>query len=323
MGHLLGREYFRKVREFIFRGDCRPAQNRRIGGANAQVAATWLLVFLLLAAGDAAVAAASQPPVASAAPSTSTASHGGEVVYHGDRQSPMVALTFDDGPHPVYVPRLLALLRAEDVKATFFLVGEHLKTYPEPARAIVADGHEIGNHSMAHLNVRGAPQAKVEGEIAGMQRLVKERLGVVPKAYRPPYGYITDTIRRICEREGLPIVKWNVDPTDWKSGVTRDMIVQNVLENTTSGSIILFHATRGSTVEAVAELIPILRFRGHRFVTVSELIRDHDAREKTRPVTAKKRSTASQQGQDKGPAPGSEPQPKPPPSVNIPPLPPL
>ncbi len=190
----------------------------------------------------------------------------------------MIALTFDDAPHPQYVPQLLALFRAENVQATFFLVGEQLKLFPDVARAIVADGHEIGNHSLSHKNAARASATSVEAEIVGMQRLVKDLLGVTPAVYRPPFGNVSAEVKRICERENLAIVTWDVDTNDWRSGTTREMIVRNVLDNATSGSIVLLHATHLKTVEAVADLIPILRFRKLQMVTLSDLLKAKSAR---------------------------------------------
>ena len=212
----------------------------------------------------------------------------------------MIALTFDDAPHPEYVPKLLALLRAEDVKATFFLVGEQLKLFPDVARAIAADGHEIGNHSLNHRNLTRA-SASVEEEIVGMQRLIKEIVGVTPVIYRPPFGTTSAEVRRICERENLRIILWEVDTNDWREGTTREGIIRTVLDNTTSGSIILFHATHLKTVEAVAELIPILRFRKFQFVTVSKLLQERALREELRRYAPQKEPPAPTRWKPQGP----------------------
>lgn len=225
-----------------------------------------------------------------------------QTVSHGDPESNLIALTFDDGPHPVYVPRLLALFRAEKVNATFFLIGDQFRLFPDVARAIVADGHEVGNHSLTHRNLRRAPPSDAEREIVGMQKLLKERLGVVPGVYRPAYGVVTDTVRRICKREHLAIIRWNVDPADWQRKTTREMIVRNVLDNVSSGSILLFHATHKKTVEAVSDLIPILRYRGFEFATVSKLLRDRTLREEIRRYAPKKGTLPPARWRPKGPA---------------------
>jgi peptidoglycan/xylan/chitin deacetylase (PgdA/CDA1 family) len=200
----------------------------------------------------------------------------------------MIALTFDDAPHPEYVPRLLALFRAENVKVTFFLVGEQLKLFPDVARAMVADGHEIGNHSLNHRDLRRAAASLVESEIVGMQQLIKETIAVTSTLCRPPFGNISTEVKRACDREQLSIILWDVDTNDWREGTTREMIVRNVLSSATSGSIVLFHATHQKTVEAVSELVPILRQKGLEFVTVSRLLQDRALREEMRRFAPKK-----------------------------------
>jgi peptidoglycan/xylan/chitin deacetylase (PgdA/CDA1 family) len=205
----------------------------------------------------------------------------------------MIALTFDDAPHPEYVPRLLALFRAENLKVTFFLVGEPLRRFPEVARAIVADGHEIGNHSMSHRDLQRASAAVAAEEIAGMQRLIAEQLGTTPTLYRPAGGALSSEVRRVCEREHLSIILWDVDTNDWREGSTRDSIVRTVLKEATSGSIVLLHTTHLPSVEAAAELIPILRVRGYQLVTVSQLLEDRARREEIRRLSPKREPAAS------------------------------
>jgi len=254
----------------------------------------FLAVLVLLAAGSPAMAAsaanrkAAKPSANGAANAASSATTGSRPISRGDHESPMIALTFDDAPHPEYVPRLLALFRAENVKVTFFLVGEQLKLFPDVARAIAADGHEIGNHSLNHRNLGRAGASLVETEIGGMQQLIKETVATTPTLYRPPFGNTNSEAKRLCEREHLSIILWDVDTDDWRAATTREMIVRNVLDNATSGSIVLFHATHQKTVEAVSELIPILRQRGLEFVTVSRLLQDRALREEMRRFAPKK-----------------------------------
>lgn len=213
----------------------------------------------------------------------------------------MIALTFDDAPHPTYVPRILALLRAENVKATFFLVGEQLKLMPNVAQQIVADGHEIGNHSLTHKTLSRAATETTEQEIAGMQQLIRETLGTTPTLFRPAGGALSAEVRRICEREHLSIILWDVDTNDWRNGTTREKIVSTVLKEATSGSIVLFHATHLKTVEAVTELIPILRHKGFEFVTVSRLLQDRALREEIRRFAPKKETPLPGRWQPSGP----------------------
>jgi len=224
---------------------------------------------------------------------TSTTAALPRPISHGDRESSMVALTFDDAPHPEYVPRLLALFRAENVKATFFLVGKQVHLFPEVARAIVADGHEIGNHSLGHRDLSQASVSTIEEEIVGMQMMLKERLGVAPVLYRPAFGAALIGVRRVCQRERLSIILWDVDTNDWRNGATSQTIVRSVLDNVTSGSIVLFHATHARSIEAVAELISVLRARGYELVTVSRLLHDRSQREAARRLMSKKENSSN------------------------------
>ena len=194
----------------------------------------------------------------------------------------MVALTFDDAPFADTLPALLALLRAENIKATFFLIGENVERFPELARAIVAEGHEVGNHSYSHRDLHRASAEVVDKEITGMQKLIHDMVGTTSTLLRPPFGNVSDVVKQTCQREGISIICWNVDPADWRKDTTRDSVVRNVLENTTSGSIVLLHATQRKTIEALAEIIPILRQRGFQLVKVSDLLKDQARREEVR-----------------------------------------
>jgi peptidoglycan/xylan/chitin deacetylase (PgdA/CDA1 family) len=207
-------------------------------------------------------------------------------ITHGDPSSPLVALTFDDAPDPL-CPRLLAVLREQKIKCTFFLIGKHLQAYPAIAQAIVAEGHEIGNHSMSHADGRKLSSARAEEEVDGMQKLIQQALGVVPTLYRPPYGNTNASVRQVCARDHLQIICWDVDPNDWQKNTTRESVTKFVLAHTTSGSIVLLHATKLKTVEAAADIIQGLRAKGFQLVTVSELLKDREARLAQRKANAR------------------------------------
>jgi len=252
---------------------------------------TWLTVCLAVAVGGftapsrTKAAKVGQRAVDSGSSSSNNPSDNNvpnHVIRHGDRESSMVALTFDDAPFADTLPALLALLRAENVKATFFLIGQYVERHPELARAIVADGHEVGNHSYSHRDLQRASPTLVEKEIAATQKLIHEVIGTTSTFFRPPFGNVSDEVKRICQREGISIVCWNVDPADWRKDTTRDSVVRNVLENATSGSIVLLHATQRKTIEALVEIIPILRQRGFQLVKLSDLLRDRAHREEMR-----------------------------------------
>lgn len=194
--------------------------------------------------------------------------------HHLPRGQGCVALTFDDGPDPVRTPALLDALAELDVPATFFLVGAGVDAHPELARRIAAAGHELGNHTYTHRYLPLARGRSVAREVAATDRSIAASTGVVPRLVRPPYGgrapWTVRALRRLAKR----LVLWDVNSFDWR-GAPADEVVARVLERTRDGSIILMHEARDGgevTVEAVRRLVPALRARGLRLVTVSDAL---------------------------------------------------
>jgi peptidoglycan/xylan/chitin deacetylase (PgdA/CDA1 family) len=197
----------------------------------------------------------------------------GVVYWHGDRSRRAVALTFDDGPSADTLAMLDVLARYQ-VHATFFMVGARVDAHPEIARAVVAAGHTVGNHTFHHERLVLKTPDQVKRELAAAQRSIERATGVRPTLYRPPFGAEDTTTRDVGRHMGLVAVDWSDSSKDWKRpGV--DRIVANVLASVTDGAVILMHdggGDRKQTVEAIARLIPELRARGFELVTVPELI---------------------------------------------------
>jgi peptidoglycan/xylan/chitin deacetylase (PgdA/CDA1 family) len=194
--------------------------------------------------------------------------------HHLRRGAHQVALTFDDGPDPARTPALLDALAELDVKATFFLVGSGVDANPDLARRIVAEGHEIGNHTYTHRYLPLANSRSVARELAATDRAIAATTGVVPKLVRPPYGGRTPFNVRTFARAAKRLVLWDVNSFDWR-GAPADEVVARVLDRTRDGSIILMHEARDGgevTVAAVRQLVPALRARGFALVTVSGAI---------------------------------------------------
>jgi cellulose synthase/poly-beta-1,6-N-acetylglucosamine synthase-like glycosyltransferase/peptidoglycan/xylan/chitin deacetylase (PgdA/CDA1 family)/spore germination protein YaaH len=198
----------------------------------------------------------------------------------GDRED-FVSLTFDDGPDPEWTPAILDILKAEGLKATFFVVGSEAERYPDLVRRIVAEGHEIGNHSFTHPNLAESPETLVRLELNANQRLIESLVGKSMTLFRPPYNADSRPSRldeleaiRIAQSLGYMTVLENVDPRDWQAESANDLL-ERVKTARPSGNIILFHdagGDRSATVEALPAVIAYLRERGDHIVPVSELL---------------------------------------------------
>jgi len=185
---------------------------------------------------------------------------------------PYIAMTFDDGPSSANTPRLLEILKQRNIKATFFLIGQNAASNPEIVRRILADGHEVGNHSWTHPQLSKLSDDRVTTEINKTQDAIKEASGFTPTLLRPPYGAITARQREWIESQfGLSIILWSVDPFDWKRPGA-SVITQRILSQVRPGAIILSHDIHKQTVDAMPATLDGLIARGYKFVTVTQLI---------------------------------------------------
>lgn len=182
----------------------------------------------------------------------------------------LCALTFDDGPHRTVTRQILDILREEKVTATYFPVAKVAARYPEVIRDFVAEGHEIGNHSLTHADLRALPPAAQRFEIAEANRILRT-MGADPVLFRPPYGRYTNAMLAITRDENMSPVLWNVDTRDWQVR-DPDKIVHHVKTSAGTGSVILLHSTYASTAAALPRVITELRAKGCNFVTLSEWI---------------------------------------------------
>ena len=224
------------------------------------------LVFLLLAAcTGTARPAASLAPVARIVKPLS-----GPEVYGAwrDTGTPSVALTFDDGPDPVYTPRILDVLHRHGVKATFCVVGSRVGKYPTLVRRIVAEGHTLCNHSWRHRRDLGTQtEAVIRADLTKTNQAI---LRAAPDAkvsyFRAPYGAFSQRLVTVAERMAMTSIYWSVDTKDWDAGrygrgpaMVRH-IVDAVRHNTRPGSIILAHDLRKpDTIVAIDRVLPWLK----------------------------------------------------------------
>ena len=176
-------------------------------------------------------------------------------------------LTFDDGPHPVCTPLLLDVLAESGAKATFFLLGHHVKAHPEIVRRIVSEGHVLANHSMTHPDFRKlGPRAQLN-EVDMTDVVLKSFDGIQRHAFRPPHGVATVTMNAASVLRAQPLILWNVDSFDFK---LPEADLQSRLEayQPASGDILLFHDDMASTVAVLRRMLPRWRQAGFQLTAV-------------------------------------------------------
>ncbi|MDD5730790.1 MAG: polysaccharide deacetylase family protein [Candidatus Omnitrophica bacterium] len=201
--------------------------------------------------------------------------------YHMNSSKKVVALTFDDGPSPVWTPKILDALKEKSVKATFFMLGKHVEAYPDVARRVVQEGHDIGNHTFSHPVMLFSGRSVLKSEILKTRDIIKRITGKTTGLFRPPKAWITASERREIKDLGYVTVLWTLNSKDW---VTFDdkYIVRYLVKNVHPGDIILFHdsggvfgtegGNRNETVKTIPKLVDKLREKGYSFVTVSQLL---------------------------------------------------
>lgn len=178
---------------------------------------------------------------------------------------PCVALTFDDGPS-VYTNKLLDILKKNNVKATFFVLGKSAKVQKNTLLRTFQEGHQIGNHSWDHKDLKKLSKASVEQQIYETNDVIKSITGVAPKVMRPPYGSFNSTV---TETAKMPIILWNLDPLDWKDRNAN--VVAERISKATPKSIVLAHDIHQTTVESIPAVINSLKSKGYNLVTIEEL----------------------------------------------------
>ena len=196
-----------------------------------------------------------------------------------------VALTFDDGPNDPHTFEILEVLAKHDARATFFLLGKHLRQRPDIARAIHMAGHTIGNHSENHPWLADMPSEKVIEELEFCQRAIEDATGLCPTFFRPPFGsgHETPRVPLIARGMGMETVMWSIIPADWQA-TSAGMIVRRVseaLDSSARGNIVLLHdgghesfgADRHCTVGATRKILQRYVDAGKQFVSVQELKR--------------------------------------------------
>ena len=212
------------------------------------------------AAQQAAADVAAQQAAADAAAQQS----GGRQI---DPSRPMVALTFDDGPQPSVGNRIMDCLAQYGGKATFFMVGDRVAGHKTEVQRMVAEGHEVANHTMNHKYLQKLGAAEIQAQVTKCNDAIEAACGVRPKIMRLPGG---NHNAAVLANTHMPMIQWNIDTLDWKTK-NAQKTVDAVLNHVKDGDIILMHELYSQSGDAALQIIPELTNRGYQLVTVSEL----------------------------------------------------
>lgn len=190
-------------------------------------------------------------------------------------QSPVVALTFDDGPHPEFTPRLLDILSQYGVRATFFVIGNNVVRYPEITQRIVDEGHQLANHSISHPAFTKISTKRLTSEVKKANQIIEAYTGSKSQIIRPPYGALNSKVKRVLMSDfKMDIIMWSVDPLDWKKPGA-EVIARRLIEGAKPGAILLAHDIHKGTIDAIPSVLNHLLMQGYTFCTVGELLRQN------------------------------------------------
>ncbi|MEH2363991.1 polysaccharide deacetylase family protein [Nostoc sp.] len=201
----------------------------------------------------------------------------GKTVYqvHPRNDEKVIALGIDDGPWPKTTLEMLDILKQNDVKVTFFWVGQALKANPDLAKREVAQGHAIGNHTWHHW-YRRMDEATAKSEIDRTTDLIYKTTGVKTALFRPPGGFLNNGLAAYAKSQKDAVIMWSVTSADTDPHAKPQAFVNNVLKGAKPGSIVLMHdggGDRQRTVQALPQIINGLKEQGYRFVTIPELLK--------------------------------------------------
>jgi peptidoglycan-N-acetylglucosamine deacetylase len=197
----------------------------------------------------------------------------------------LIALTFDDGPYPIFTPILLDVLRDLHVPATFFLIGQDAQQWPEITQRIEAEGNEIADHTYTHPNLDQESVAQVREEIleGGDVLWSLSHDPATRTLMRPPHGRYTQRTLQIAQSLGYSVVLWTDDSGDWRT-LTVPQIQHHLLEHATAPEIVLLHSGKLATIEALPYVVARFRAAGYQFVTVGTLLKEVQADELNHPL---------------------------------------
>lgn len=194
-------------------------------------------------------------------------------IYCVENEKPQIAISFDAAWGNEDTQEILDILKKQDVKATFFMTGGWVESYPDDVKRILEDGHDLGNHSENHKQMSTLSESECREEIMKVHEKVKELTGYEMQLFRPPYGDYNNQVINVTYACGYYPIQWNVDSLDWKDYGVQEII--NTVCNHKSlgnGTIILCHNGAKYTAQALDTMITQLKEKGYEFVPISQLI---------------------------------------------------
>lgn len=198
-------------------------------------------------------------------------------IYRKGPHTMKVALTFDDGPDPVYTPQVLDVLKKYNVKATFFLVGQRVEKNPAVVKRIYEEGHTIASHSWEHNNLNTLTKNELEKDMSDTDNSIRKIINKRPELMRPPYGAANSSTLEQLNNMGYKVIHWSIDSLDWKAK-SKEEVLARTLPDIHEGAILLFHSAGGKgqslmpTINALPTIIETLQDKGIEMVTVDDLL---------------------------------------------------
>lgn len=195
-----------------------------------------------------------------------------KAILHGSRKEPKIAITFDDGPHPIHTPAILNVLKKHNVKATFFCVGERIDEQLDIMKQTIDEGHIVGNHSWQHglwFDFKSAHNMQVE--INRTNHIVQQHTGLLPHFFRPPYGVTNPNLAKAIKNTNMVTIGWSLRSMDTVIK-NEDRLLKRITSKIKAGDIVLFHDTQAGTVSVLEAFINHCQHKGIQIVPLDELI---------------------------------------------------
>jgi peptidoglycan/xylan/chitin deacetylase (PgdA/CDA1 family) len=186
------------------------------------------------------------------------------------KRQKLIAITFDDGPYPLYTPLLLAVLRHYHVHATFFVVGLHVEQYPELTREIFRDGHELANHTYTHRREKQFKPGELREELLKTEQAIAHATGFTPSLFRPAGGFMSKAGVTTIRDLGYTMCNYTVNPGDWWQ-YDPEKLIKSVFKGRSREGVTLFHSGAFGIIRTLPAYISEMKAKGFQFVTVSEL----------------------------------------------------